>query len=236
MARRAAAPIKALILAGGLGTRLRPLTFAIPKPLVPIGETPIIELIIRHLKKYKVETIYVSTNYKSEILKLFLGNGDRWGVSIKYIDEETRLGTAGPIGMIDLPGDEDLLVMNGDILTALNVERMVKFHRTHKAEFTVGTVQHRTKSRFGEIQTDPSGHAIFGIREKPVHTATISAGIYICSMKARKFITRGAHLDMPDLITQLIKAERAVVAYPIRERWKAIEKLSDFRKAHEASQ
>ncbi|MEK8024258.1 MAG: sugar phosphate nucleotidyltransferase [Candidatus Hydrogenedentota bacterium] len=224
----------ALILAGGLGTRLRPLTFAIPKPLVPVGETPIIELIIRHLKKHGIRQFHVSTNYKSEILKLFCGDGSKWGVRIGYIDEEKPLGTAGPIGLVDLPEGEDLLCMNGDILTDFNFRKMLAFHRKHKADFTVGTVQHERQSRFGEIESDEKTHRIRNVREKPMYTATISAGIYIVNTRIRGvFIPAGRHLDMPDLMMKLVKSRKRVLDYPIREHWNAIEKLSDYEKLYD---
>lgn len=225
---------RALILAGGLGTRLRPLTFAIPKPLVPVKETPIIELIIRHLKSHGIRSIDVSTNYKSEILKLFLGDGSKWGVTIGFIDEATPLGTAGPIGLVDMPDGEDLLCMNGDILTDFDVRKMLAFHRRMKADFTVGTVQHERQSRFGEIDADPRTHRIRAIREKPVTTATISAGIYIVNTRLRKkFIPPGRRLDMPELMTRLMRARKRVLNYAIREHWNAIEKLSDYEKLYD---
>lgn len=224
--------MKALILAGGMGTRLRPLTFAIPKPLIPVNETPIIEIIIKHLRKHGVREIFISTNYKSEILKLFLGDGSKWGAKIRFIDETKRMGTAGPIALVDLPEGEDLLVMNGDILTTLDVGKMLRWHKRHKALFTVGTVERSYQSRFGEIQLKPRSPRLADIVEKPVHSVIISAGIYIVGMRIRKFMSADEPIDMPNLMKRLMAKKETVIHYPIREEWDAIEMLSDYAKLH----
>lgn len=225
--------MKALVLAGGLGTRLRPLTFAIPKPLIPVNEMPIIEHIIRLLKKNGIREIYISTNYKSEILKLFLGDGAKWGAKITFIDETRRMGTAGPISLVDLPAGDDLLVMNGDILTTLDIRKMARWHRRHKALFTVGTVQRSYQSRFGEIRLKPRSPRLADIVEKPVHSVTISAGIYIVDMRIRKFMKPDEPIDMPTLMKRLMTKKETVIHYPIKEAWDAIEMLADYAKLHE---
>ncbi len=218
--------MKALILAGGLGTRLRPLTFAIPKPLIPIKEKPIMEMIIENLREQGIVDIFVATGYKSEIIKLYFQGGSKFNVNITYLDEEKRLGTAGSLGFLKGRINEPLLVMNGDILTDLNFLEMLTFHKTNCADFTLGIRKYIYQLRYGSIET--KGIDVKNIREKPEIEFHINGGIYIINPEVLDFVPVNDYYDIPDLIQCLVAKKRKVLAYEIKGRWFSIEEIDDY--------
>ena len=223
--------MKVVIMAGGLGTRLRPLTFSIPKPLLPVGEKPILEIILSKLKQQGLTDIILSVGYKSELIKTYFQDGSKFGVKIDYFEEEKRLGTAGPLRLIrdKFQIKEPFIVMNGDIITKLNFKKMMKYHLDKKADLTVGIKNHKSKTPFGVISLDEDN--IKEIKEKPVLTFNISAGIYIVNPELIDYISPNEFFDMPTLIKSGVENNKTIKGYDIKEYWLGLEKLKSFDQA-----
>lgn len=225
--------MKAVLLAGGKGVRLRPLTYTIPKPLLPIGETPILEVIIERLKSAGLREFVIAVGYRAELIETYFRDGSQLGVRIEYVRETQPLGTAGPLSLVqaqcDLPADEPLLVMNGDILTDLDVRAFVGFHGAGGYEVTVATRDFQLQHPYGVIQRD--GDRITSIVEKPAVTDTVSAGIYAVAPSALDLVPRGRFFDMPDLVNALVAAKRSVGAYSFEGEWLAIDRIEQLEDA-----
>jgi NDP-sugar pyrophosphorylase family protein len=221
--------MNAILLAGGLGTRLRPLTFSIPKPLVPVGEKPILELVLAHLKSFGITDIYLAVGYKAELIQTYFQDGTKFGVNIRYHQEEKRLGTAGPLRLIrdrfTLAGP--LLVMNADIITEIDLQDLFRFHTDRGAALTVGVRPYSYTIPYGVLQAD--GDRVVSIEERPSLAFLVSGGIYVVTHQVLDLIPPGEFLDMPDFIQAAIKARYAVHAYQIRQKWVAIEDLTDLQ-------
>ncbi len=220
--------MKAIILAGGLGTRLRPLTFAIPKPLIPVGERPILEILIENLKGHGVTDIYLAVGYRAELIHLYFQDGQRFGVNIHYSQEEKRLGTAGPLRLIrDRFGlSEPVLVMNSDIITKLNFEDFYQSHLTEDAAITVGIREYEYIVPYGVVKTEEM--QISSIEERPTLSFNISCGIYVVSPNILDLVPESQFFDMPDLIRLAVRNGHKTFVYQIREKWAAIESLGDL--------
>lgn len=218
-------------MAGGLGTRLRPLTFSIPKPLLPVGEKPILEIILSKLKQQGFKDIILSVGYKSELIKTYFQDGSKFGVKIDYFDEEKRLGTAGSLRLIKdkfhLSGP--FIVMNGDIITKLDFKKMIEYHLDKKSDLTVGIKDHKSQTPFGVIQLEDD--VIKDIKEKPVLEFNISAGIYIVDSELVDTIPYNEHFDMPTLIKSGIEQNKKILGYKIKEYWLSLERLKSFDQA-----
>jgi len=221
-------PIKAIVMAGGYGTRLRPLTENMPKPMLPIGDRPLLERLIDQLREAGIRKVNLTTHYKSDVISDYFGNGDNFGVNIQYVEERRPLGTAGALRLLD-ESDEPLLVINGDILTRIDFRSLLAFHQDQDADMTVGVRQYEFKVPYGVIQT--RGCAITGVSEKPVIRHFINAGVYLINPDLRQHIPDGCRYDMPDLINQLIVEKRRVVSFPILEYWLDIGQMDDYHKA-----
>ncbi len=223
--------MKVVILAGGKGTRLRPLTFSIPKPLLPAGETPILEIILSKLKSQGFKDIVLAVGYRSELIRTYFGDGSKFGVSIKYVDEEEPMGTAGPLGLVkdkfEINGP--IILMNGDILTRLDFNKMVDFHVENGADITVGVKRYEHKSPFGVVSLD--GNIIKDIKEKPKFVFNVSAGIYVLSPSVLESIPSGKFYRMPDLIKDASDNGKKVLGYRITEYWKGVEHIENFKEA-----
>jgi len=222
--------MKAIVLAGGLGTRLRPLTFAIPKPLVPVGEKPILEILIEHLVVHGVTDIYLAVGYRAELIKTFFQDGARFGVNIHYSREETRLGTAGPVRLArDQFGISDtVLVMNADIITKINFSNMLKCHQGMNAAITVGIRRFDQIVPFGVVETE--GDRITSIVERPTHTHQINCGIYAVSPQVIDLIPPGKEFYMPDFIAAAMRAGLTISGFTFSEKWVSIDDLGDLEK------
>ncbi len=220
--------MKAIILAGGLGTRLRPLTFAIPKPLIPVGERPILEILIENLKAHGVADIYLAVGYRAELIQLYFQDGQRFGVNIHYSQEENRLGTAGPLRLIrDRFGlSEPVLVINSDIITKLNFEDFYQSHLVEAADITVGIRGHEYIVPYGVVEMEE--RQICSIEERPKLSFNISCGIYVLSPSILDLVPDNQFFDMPDLIRLAIRNGHRTFVYQIREKWAAIESLEDL--------
>jgi len=221
-------PLTAMVMAGGYGTRLRPLTDETPKPMLPIGSRPLLELIISQLRDAGIRKVNLATHYKSEIIAEHFKDGSDFGVDIQYVKEDQPLGTAGALSLLE-DSDEPLLVVNGDILTRVDFRAMLHFHREHKADLTVAVRQYEFRVPYGVIEAD--GVLIKGISEKPVVRQFINAGIYLLSPSVRAVIPNGQYYDIPDLVERLIKEGRTVVCFPVREYWLDIGKADHYDQA-----
>ncbi|HET7435636.1 MAG TPA: sugar phosphate nucleotidyltransferase [Thermoanaerobaculia bacterium] len=223
--------MKAVILTGGLGTRLRPLTFSIPKPLAPIGEKAILQLLLERLAKQGITDAILCTGYFSELIRAFCGDGSRFGLNCTYVHEAKPLGTAGPISLLRdrLPEGEDFLVINGDVVTKLDFAAMVASHRASGKPLTVGYTEHVYTSPFGVL--DVEGDHLVGIREKPVIKFPISCGIYAVSGRAVSLVPDDVYFTMPDLMRACMDRGEEVGVYYIREYWHGVESLADLEAA-----
>lgn len=216
-----------IILAGGQGHRLRPLTESVPKPLLPVGGRPILETIVANLAEHGFKHLYLSVNYKAEMVKKHFGDGERFGMEICYLEENRPLGTAGPLGLISRRHDAPLLVMNADLLTNLNFHNLLTYHAEHNACATVCVREFTMEVPYGVVELDHN--RLLGINEKPVHTFMGNAGIYVLNPDIPPTIPRDRHLDMPDLLRRLIKDSNEVVGYPLHEYWIDIGRAEELR-------
>ena len=223
-------PRKAVILAGGKGTRLAPYTLVFPKPLMPLGETPILEIVIRQLVRRGFEEVTLAVGHLAQLIESYFGDGARFDVKIRYSREDRPLGTAGPLAAVgDL--DEPFLVMNGDILTTLDYGSFLADHVESGAAASVATFRRVYTVDFGVVETD--GDRIVGYIEKPETTCDVSMGINALSPHVLERIRPGERLDMPDLLLQLIGAGEEVRSVPFEGRWLDIGRHDDFAAAQE---
>jgi len=220
--------MRAVVMAGGRGTRLRPLTEAMPKSMLPIGDRPLLERIIGRLQKAGIHRVNLATHYKSDSIREHFGDGRAFDVDIKYVDEHEPLGTAGAIALL-AESDEPLLVMNGDILTHVDFAAMLDFHRTHRADMTVAVRPSELHVPYGVVEND--GVEVVRISEKPVMRYFVNAGIYLLNPDVCRLITPGQKTDMPDVIAMLIAQRRRVVSFPIHEYWLDIGRQDDYLRA-----
>ncbi len=220
--------LSAVIMAGGFGDRLRPLTEDLPKPMLPVGDRPMMEHIIRQLHTAGIRQVNVTTHYKPEKIVDHFGNGERFGLDIQYVNEDRPLGTAGALGLMP-PWDSTLLVINGDILTRLNFQAMLAFHRENAAVMTVGVRSYETKIPYGVVELD--GVNVTGLTEKPLYKAFVNAGVYLLEPEVYGFIPGQERIDMTDVVQRLLDKGKRVVSFPISEFWQDIGQHGDYQKA-----
>lgn len=225
---------RAVILAGGKGTRLAPYTTVFPKPLMPLGDTPILEIVLRQLATRGFDRATLAVGHLAELMEAFFGDGSKFGIAVDYSREEQPLGTAGPLAFID-GLDEPFLVMNGDVLTTLDYRVFLDEHIASGAVASVATKKRSTRIDFGIVQTDEAGD-ITGYIEKPEHEYRVSMGVYAFSPAALGHITEGERLDFPDLILRLLAAGVRVRAVPFDGYWLDIGRHDDFDRAQEEFQ
>jgi dTDP-glucose pyrophosphorylase/predicted transcriptional regulator len=220
-----------VVMAGGLGKRMRPFTEDCPKPMLPIAGKPMLEHIIESAKKEGFVRFVFAVRYLSHVIKEYFGNGEPWGVRIDYLHEEEPLGTAGALSLLDaLPGDLPFVVTNGDVLTDIRYGEMVDFHLRHGAEGTMAVRQHEWQHPFGVVRTD--GVNIVGFEEKPVHRTHVNAGIYVLGGAALTLLNRAENCDMPTLFERMQAHQKKVIAYPMHEPWLDVGRPDDLPKAH----
>lgn len=220
------------LMAGGFGTRLRPLTQDCPKPMLRVGDKPILELILESFVNAGLHRFFISTHYMPEMIRSHFGDGSRWGVSIRYVHEESPLGTAGALGL--LPHDEidlPLFMMNGDLLTTLNFRNLLEFQQEQQGVATMCVYEYEHTVPYGVIESD--GRRITSIVEKPVQQFFINAGIYLLAPELVRRVGAGARIDMPTLLEQEIRAGREVSMFPIHEYWLDIGRMEDFQRAQQ---
>ncbi len=223
--------MKAIILAGGLGTRLKPFTEVIPKPLLPIGEKAVLEIQIEHLEEYGFNEIYLATNYKSRYIQNFFGDGSQYGVNLKISKENEPLGTVGPLSLLKNELDRPFLVMNGDILTKLNFSNMYEFALKKGAELTIGVKHMITPFRFGNIESE--GDYVTNIEEKPDIETNVLAGIYIMNPSIFQYIPYNKPYGMDQLIKKMLAEGKPIAKYQINEYWLDIGVIDDYKDVQE---
>jgi NDP-sugar pyrophosphorylase family protein len=222
---------KAVILSGGLGSRLKPFTEVIPKPLLPIGEKAVLEIQIERLKAAGFTEIYLATNYRSEYIENFFGDGSKYGVKLFISKEQVPLGTAGPIKLLEDRLMEPFLVMNGDILTLLDFDSLYRFAELQESLLTICTKEILTPFQFGNISTN--GNFVTGIEEKPDFRTTILAGIYIFKPGLLDLIPKDEYYGMDKLIKNMLSFNKPITHYPISEYWLDIGRIEDYNKAQD---
>jgi len=224
--------VKAVILCGGLGSRLKPFTDIIPKPLLPIGEKSVLEIQIEHLKNNGFNHIFLATNYKSSYIENFFGDGSKYGVKLTISKEDKPLGTAGPVKLLQNElKDGPFLVMNGDILTLLSYKNLYDFAYSKNTLLTIATKDIVTPFQFGNIYTD--GDYVIGIEEKPDIKTTILAGIYVFKPGILDLIPDDTRYGMDSLIKDMLSKGLSISHYPIKEYWLDIGQVEDYNKAQE---
>ena len=221
--------MRAVILAGGKGTRLAPYTTILPKPLMPVGDMPILEIVIRQLARHGFNELTLAVGHLAELLMAYCGDGSRFDVKIDYSREEQPLGTAGPMALV--PNlNETFLVMNGDLLTTIDYGAMLKYHRERGALATIACYQRDVKIDLGVIDVD-SDNWVANYIEKPTYHYAVSMGIYIFEPAILGYITRGQRLDLPELVLNLIKEGKKVNVYNFDGYWLDIGRHDDYEQA-----
>jgi len=223
--------MRAVILAGGRGTRLLPYTTVFPKPLMPIGDMPILEVVLRQLKDAGITKVTMAVGHLAELLQAFFGDGTRLGLEIGYSREDRPLGTVGPLTLID--GLQDtFLMMNGDILTTIDYAHLVQTHRASGAVATIATYVRQVKIDFGVLETN-AADLVREYTEKPVLDYRVSMGIYVFEPGILKYLTQGQYRDFPDLVKTLIADNKPVRSYPFTGYWLDMGRPDDYAKAVE---
>lgn len=219
-----------LIMAGGLGTRLLPLTENIPKPMLKVGNKPILETIISQFKNYGFKNIFISVNYKADIIENYFKDGKEFGVSIKYIKENRRLGTAGAIKLAEKYLKNPFFVINGDIITNVNFYNLLKYHSENSYKMTIGSRIYETQIPYGVLNIKNS--TVTSIDEKPISNYLVSGGVYVLNPELIKNIPENQYFDITQLIDVSISNNEKVGSYPITDYWMDIGKLDDYQKAN----
>lgn len=222
--------MKAVILAGGKGTRLRPYTTAFPKPLMPIGDKPILEIIVRQLKSHGIDEIIMAVGHLAELIMTFFGDGSKFGVKIKYSREDEPLGTAGPLSLIKDELKETFLVMNGDVLSTINYSSLIKYHKENGAMATVTLNRRSVHIDFGVVKIDES-KTIVDYIEKPTLDYLVSMGIYVFEPDVLSYIPN-KKFDFPDLVKTLISDGKTVKGYVYDGYWLDIGRPDDYERAN----
>lgn len=221
--------MKAVVLAGGKGARLAPYTRILPKPLMPIGDMPILEVLLRQMKRAGIDDIILTVGHLAQLLRTFFMDGGQWGLNISYSYEQTPLGTAGPLSLIK-GLDSTFLVTNGDVLTTLDLEALLAFHRAQKSIATIAVHRRQIKIDLGVVQWD-GGDCIGGYIEKPTYDYTVSMGIYVFEPRILDYIPFNMYLDFPDLVLKLIAAGERVSGYRFDGYWMDLGRPDDYAQA-----
>ncbi len=221
-----------VILAGGKGTRLKPFTVVLPKPLVPLGDMAVLEVLLRRLSRLGFHDVVISTGHLAELIMAVAGDGSRFGLEVRYSHEEKALGTAGPLALIEDHSDT-IIVMNGDLLTTLNFSKMIQFHDAENADVTIGIYRRNVKIDFGVVETADSGDFI-GFTEKPTYEMNVSMGVNILSRQALARISCGQNMDMPDLILNVRDSGGKVSCFSDECYWLDIGRVDDYAIAQES--
>lgn len=221
-------PLQGVIMAGGFGMRLRPLTETLPKPMLPVGGRPLIEHIVEQLRQSGIHRVNITTNYLADKIIEHFGDGHDFGVEVDYVDEGRPLGTAGALSLMETP-QHPLLVINGDILTQVDFRAMLTYHYEYQAMLTVGVRKYELNVPYGVVETKDA--YVSGLAEKPSFSFFVNAGIYLLEPAAHQYIPNGQHFNMTDLIQRLIDENQAVVSFPIHEYWLDIGQHDDYARA-----
>jgi NDP-sugar pyrophosphorylase family protein len=221
--------MKAVVLAGGKGARLAPYTKILPKPLMPIGDMPILEILLRQMKRAGIDEVVLTVGHLAELIHAFFQDGSRLGLSLKYSYEDQPLGTAGPLSLVEgLEGT--FLVSNGDVLTTMDMKSLIEFHVASGAIATIASHNRSIKVDLGVIQADSNGK-IDNYIEKPTYDFYVSMGIYVFDQRVMSYINYNEYLDLPNLILRMVKAGEKVMTYPYQGYWMDLGRVSDYEQA-----
>jgi NDP-sugar pyrophosphorylase family protein len=221
--------IRAVILAGGKGTRLAPYTRIIPKPLMPIGDKPILEIMLRQMKRAGIRQVTLTVGYLGDLLRLFFLDGKRLGLKIDYVQEEKPLGTSGPLA--NVKGlTTTFLVTNGDVLTDMDFAELIAYHREQGAIATIATHKRKVSINLGVVESDKD-NVVIDYLEKPDFNYLVSMGVYVFEPRVLKYIPRDEYLDFPDLVRKLIEAGEKISSYPYKGYWEDLGRPDDYERA-----
>ena len=218
-----------VLMAGGLGSRLGPLTKECPKPLLKVGAKPILELILESYIAHGYNNFFFSVNYKKEMIQDYFGDGSNWGVRIRYLEEKGRLGTAGSLALLPETPKEPFFVMNGDLLTRINFNDILNFHQEHQSKATLCVRKVEQTIPYGVVQTDR--HQLLTIEEKPTQSYFVNAGIYLLDPQVLPYLSGVSNFDMPDLFQRIIAGGHETAAFPFLDYWLDIGRRGDFHQA-----
>lgn len=218
--------MKAVILAGGKGTRLAPYTHVLPKPLTPIGDLPILEVILRQIKYAGINDVVLTVGHLASLLNAFFDDGSQWGLNIEYSYEDEPLGTVGPLGFVD-GLDDTFLIMNGDVLTTLRIADLINYHKEQKADITIATYRREVYIDLGIVQRN-GNHEVIGYIEKPTYDYYVSMGIYVFEPNILQHIPKGCYYDFPNLIKDMIKIDKKVFSYDFDGYWQDLGRPDDY--------
>lgn len=221
--------MKAIVLAGGKGARLAPYTKILPKPLMPIGDMPILEVLLRQMKRAGVDEAILTVGHLAQLLQAFFQDGERLGIKVRYSFEDSPLGTAGPLSLVE-GLDSTFLVANGDVLTTLALGELVDAHRKTGAMATIAMHRRQVKVDLGVIETNGSNE-IVGYIEKPTYDFHVSMGIYVFEPSVLRYIEKNQYLDFPDLVLRMLAAGERVLGYPFDGYWQDLGRPDDYEQA-----
>ena len=219
-----------VLMAGGLGSRLESLTSNCPKPMLMVGNKPLLETILENFIAYGFHRFYISVNYMADMVKAHFGDGVRWNVDIRYLEENQRLGTAGALALLPEKPVKPILVMNGDVLTKVNFRQLLEFHLEQKVRASMCVREYDFQVPYGVVKID--NHRITGIDEKPIQRFFVNAGVYVLEPEVLALIPEQAYFDMPSLFEKLIAAGEEAAVFPIREYWLDIGQRADYDRAN----
>ncbi len=219
----------AVLMVGGLGSRLGELTSNCPKPMLPIGGKPVLQILVENLKEHGFTDFVFCVNYRAEMIQAHFGDGSAMGIRVRYVEEPKRMGTAGALGLIPEDVSSPLLVMNGDIVTKVNFAKLMEFHSESQALATMAVRKYDFQIPFGVVKTEEG--RITGIDEKPVHSFMVSAGIYVVEKESIKLIPENEFFDMPHFFESMMKDNKLTQAFPIHEYWLDIGREDDLIRA-----
>lgn len=219
-----------VLMAGGLGTRLRPLTDDLPKPMLKIANKPLLEIILENFIEQGFRKFYFSVNYKADMVQSHFADGSHWDAEIRYLRETERMGTAGPLSLLPEHLTHPLIVMNADLLTKLNFRQLLDFHHEHCVQATMCVREYDFQVPYGVVRIDNT--RITAIDEKPVQRFFVNAGIYVLGQEALGLIPKQTYFDMPDLFNHMIGRNMDTAVFPIREYWLDIGRMEDFQRAN----
>lgn len=230
-----AAQVPIVLMLGGLGKRLHPLTEKVPKPMLPVGNVPLLETTVNNFVKHGFRQFYFAVNYRAEVIIEHFGDGSKFGAEIHYLHEQKKLGTAGALSLLPELPESPMIVMNGDLLTNISYRELLNFHEEHNVLGTMCVKEHKTQIPYGIVINN--GVELNKIVEKPTETYYVNAGIYVIEPKALQYIPKDRYFDMPQLFDQIVAHGQSSVIYPIYEYWRDIGHPEDLKEAeHEFDQ
>jgi len=225
--------MKAVIQCGGKGMRLRPYTSILPKPLMPIGTRPVLELLLKWLRRNNIQDVFITTGYLGSLIRSFCGDGQQWNMKITYTQELEPLGTIGPLSLLRDRINEPFLVLNGDVLTDLSINRFVNFHKSHGGVLSIATTSRSLKMEFGVV--DAENGRVTGFQEKPTLTSLVSMGVYCMAPQILSEIPDGVPFGFDNLILQMLENGTPAHAYKHDGMWLDIGRIEDFHAAQDVA-